>query len=593
MPAVSRIFRGPHRWSVLLLSVLACFLIVPPASSQEDGSGSAAAAGSFGESVDVVVLEVEAVVTDGQGHRVPGLTSDDFRLLVDGQEVPVKYFAEVRDGQAASVSSLDEAGQTGAMETQPEPAAPVATNYLIFIDDYFGVGARRDWMLDRVAEQIDALPPQDRVAVLAYDGDRVQVLADWSSKRSELRQVLLAAKDRPAGGLLRSNEWQRREFAPTRAPFNAHAAGIADRDRFGVPLQTAALVTGPVADTDRHLTDPFHDIWAQDLELSRELTALQATLRLMPRPEGRRVLFLLAGGWPDGSLSNEVLRPGERGSLLSLPRGYGRTAPLDDLAMIQPVIDTANLLGYTVYPADVNGYRPAPLSGEIYRQGTLRKLADGTGGRALLAGDRENSLAQVMADTRTYYSLGITPGLDHDDVYHDIRVEVRPTAGSGHLRVRARDGYRDFSRATELDMLTQSALQFGGSPLESAAPNAAPAPTPEALSVSLGTPQRRPRQTMKVPLSIDVPWNQITVLPAKGGSAGHLEIRVAARDRDGALSEVATVPLKLTLADQKAPAGSLHWESDLLLRRERNDLVVSVYDALSGRVMTRVVSTAP
>ena len=54
------------------------------------------------------------------------------------------------------------------------------------------------------------------------------------------------------------------------------------------------------------------------------------------------------------------------------------------------------------------------------------------------------------------------------------------------------------------------------------------------------------------------------------------------------------MPLKLTLEDStRSRAGSLHWESDLLLRRERNDLVVSVYDALSGRVMTRVVTAAP
>jgi len=611
MPAARSVSHAPHRWLALPLALLACLLVAPAASSQEDGS-KPGTVGSFGESVDVVVLEVEAVVTDGQGRRVHGLAPDDFRLLVDGREVPIEYFAEVRDGEAAAVA------ETGPVdESLPEPSRPVATNYLVFIDDYFGIGHRRNWMLDRVAKQVNGLPPQDRVAVVAYDGDRIQVLADWSSARSELRQALLAAKDRPAYGLLRGNEWQRRELAPEREPFHQSAALIAARadpvrrlggdgrdgqigggggPSLGSPTLTSALVSGSIEETESQLADPFHDIWSQDLELSRELTAIQAALRVMPRPEGRRVLFLLAGGWPadDGQstsiFDNSLLRPHEGSSLLSLPTGYGRAAPLDDLAMVQPVIDTANLLGYTVYPADTNGFRPDGPVDELARLGTLRKLADGTGGRALLFGDRAQSLTQVVQDTRTYYSLGITPGLDHDDAYHDIRVEVRRPGGDGGLHVRSRAGYRDFSRATELNFLTESALQFGGG---EAAPRAAVAPAVEQLTVSLGTPQPRPKRTMKVPLTLEIPWSQITVLPSDRGGTGQLEIRVAARDRDGALSEVATVPLKLSLEDQTAPPGTLQWEGDLLLRRERNDLVVSVYDALSGRVMTRVVTAAP
>jgi len=609
MPTAPSVSRSPRRWLALPLFVLGCLLVVPSVSSQEDSSGKGDAAGSFGESVDVVVLEVEAVVTDGQGRRVHGLTPDDFRLMVDGREVPVEYFAEVRDGEAASVARTGD--RVGNL---PEPSAPVATNYLLFIDDYFGIGKRRNWVLDRVAQQVDELPPQDRVAVVAYDGDRIEVLADWSSPRAELRQALLAAKDRPAHGLLRANEWQRRAFAPERAPFDTRAAIAAAGTLPGIPrgaggygeayatgasslaypALTGSLVSGPIANDERRLVDPFHDVWTEDLELSRELMAIQATMRVMPRPEGRRVMLLLAGSWPAESLAaQDVLRPHESDVLLSLPSGYGRSAPLDDLAMVQPVIDTANLLGFTVYPADVNGFRPGPQVDEVARFGSLWKLADGTGGQALLFGERAETLNAVVEDTRTYYSLGFTPKLDHDNAYHDIRVELRQPDRVGHLDVRSRAGYRDFSSATELNLLTESALQFGGGPARSGSSGSAGAAAPGTLSVSLGTPERRPRKTMKVPLTLEIPWSRITVLPSNGGSSGQLEIRIAARDQDGALSEVATVPLRLTLEDETAPAGSLQWETDLVLRRERNDLVVSVYDALSGRVMTRVVTAAP
>src|SRR4029077_4648531 len=54
-----------------------------------------------GETIDVRVVNVEAVVTDGRGQVVHGLTAADLALVVDGKEVPIDYFTEVRDGLAA------------------------------------------------------------------------------------------------------------------------------------------------------------------------------------------------------------------------------------------------------------------------------------------------------------------------------------------------------------------------------------------------------------------------------------------------------------------------------------------------------------
>lgn len=589
MPKTLRMRRFPMIGTAFVLTLFACIFLAPPLSSQEAGPGA------FGESVDVVVVEVEAVVTDGRGHRVPDLRPEDFRLLVDGREVPVDYFAEVRNGLATGVTAGAPAG------APREAEAPVPTNYLVFIDDYFSTGSRRDWMLDRMLDRLDDLPAQDRMAVVAFDGDGVRVLSDWTSSRAELRATLLAAKDRPAEGLLRADKWERRAAERSAGPFAANWSWSNSRpplvsvDSDGVarsvgPVTTAGqafyadndshtrAVLGTISDTDNRLLDPFHDVWSQDLELHRVLTAVQSSMRVVPRPEGRNVLFLLAGSWPFGS-PDRVLRPNDSAVLHSLPSGYDRLAPLDDLALILPVVDTANLLGYTIYPVDVEGYRPRVGDPDTFRQGTLREIAGATGGRAVLFDARSAALDTVVEDTRTYYSLGFTPELDHDNDYHDIRVEVRRPG----LDIRARGGYRDFALATELDSLAESALQFGG--------GEAGARTGATLAVFLGEPQPRPKGTMKVPMEVEVPWTEITMLPEGGADVGHLEIRIAARDQDGALSEVATVPLRVVHADPGAPTGALHWQTDLLLRRARHDLVVSVYDAPSGRVLTRVVST--
>src|SRR5262245_55136110 len=54
---------------------------------------------TFGEEVDVRVVNVEVVVTDRDGHRVPGLNPADFLLRVDGKEVPIEYFSEIQEGR--------------------------------------------------------------------------------------------------------------------------------------------------------------------------------------------------------------------------------------------------------------------------------------------------------------------------------------------------------------------------------------------------------------------------------------------------------------------------------------------------------------
>lgn len=544
-----------------VLSVLAASV----ASSQEDITET------FGETLDVVVVEVQAVVTDRDGHRVAGLDREDFRLLVDGEETPIDYFAEVRDGRELEEvpgGRLSEVGREAAPE--PERAGePVVTNHLVFVDDYFAIRSYRNVVLEGVRRSLADLPPQDRMAVVAFDGEEIDVLTPWTTSRGRLAEALKEASERPAHGLLRAHERRRRGD-----------------------------------------DGPWTDSVTQQEELQRVLTAVRSGLRIMPRPDGRRVLLLLGGGWPVRSLvpTTEEL---EGGSFRPLPTTSTRDARLDDRLLVEGLAQTANLLGYTLYPVDVQGLRadttsttatgpsvdgetglaPAgtsPYTGELFRQGTLRLLADETGGRALLFDQRVRALDAVVADTRTYYSLGFTPRLRGDGARHEVRLEV---ARSG-LRVRARTGFQDVSRTAELDLLAESALRFGGVDGAEGSSEAA-APSAGKLVVSVGEAQRRARRTMEVPLRVDLPWSEVTLVPGGGGLTGALEIRIAARDKQGTVSEMGRVPVRLERQEQPDPRKILRWETDLTLRRERHELVVSVYDAVSGQVLSRVITVEP
>lgn len=547
---------------------LGCLLAAPNASSQED-----VVAETFGETLDVVVVEVEAVVTDRDGRRVTGLSRDDFRLLVDGRETPIDYFTEVREGRqvpAASGGTLTDLA-TERPETPPEPTdtgEPVVTNHLVFVDDYFNNKTSRNIVLRTMSEQLAELPPQDRLAVVAFDGETIDVLTSWTDSRDRAQGALDDAEKRPGHLLQRAHERRLRK--------------------------------------DPADYDPRSDVVVQQEELHRVLTAVQSALRMMPRPDGRRVLVLLGGSWPVGELAPETEELDDS-PLRSLPTGYGREAEFDDVAMMRELIESANLLGYTVYPVDVPGLRarrnmvaqeaPAtdpetglaqagtsPFTVELFRQNTLRVLAAGTGGRPLLYDQRTRVLEAVVADTRTYYSLGFTPTLQGDGASHDVELQVRNPA----LEVRARQGFRDLSRARDLDLLAASALRF-------AVPEGEGITIQDegGLTVSVGDASRRARGTMEVPLTVDVPWGEVTLVPDHGAFVGRLEIRVGVRDREGAVSEMARVPIDLERAERPNPETVLRWETDVTLRRERHDLVVSLYDAVSGRVTTRRITVEP
>ncbi len=113
----------------ILSGIVATLSFVLPLTAQEPR----AEVPVIGETIDVRVVNVEAVVTSASGERVRGLTAKDFRLLVDGREVPIEYFAEVAEG-----TSVTAGGPTAP--TAPVTAGEeVGRNYLVYVDDSFSL----------------------------------------------------------------------------------------------------------------------------------------------------------------------------------------------------------------------------------------------------------------------------------------------------------------------------------------------------------------------------------------------------------------------------------------------------------------------
>ncbi|HEX3126094.1 MAG TPA: VWA domain-containing protein [Thermoanaerobaculia bacterium] len=380
------------RYAPFLAVLLVSALPLPAQELSEPPADQAA----FDDVIDVRVINVEAVVTGRNGERVRGLTKDDFRLLVDGREVPIEFFNEVANGTMVNSQASGTSEAPEAPEEAPEPEV-VGRSVLVFIDDSYAIASQRNMVLDKLQESLSKLSPHDEVAITAFDGTTLKLLLDWTSDPRDIVETLDLARARKPNGLL-------------------------------------ALV---------HKAQQFPDVAARQFDA---VNAAAAAMRGVPGAEGRKVMLLLSGGWPMDALPS--------------PYAFGRrrkSMPNTGEEMFRPLVDAANLLGYTLYPVDLPGVSTTPGPGaqaegpipvEFISSGeeqaaeyTLNYLAQATGGKAAINSARLEALERMTADTGSYYWLGFTPDWKADNQRH--RIELQPRKRG--LSVRTRESFTDVS----------------------------------------------------------------------------------------------------------------------------------------------------
>ncbi|HEV2856711.1 MAG TPA: VWA domain-containing protein [Thermoanaerobaculia bacterium] len=504
-----------------------------------DSADPRPAQNSYAESIDVRVVNVEAVVTDRRGNRVQGLKASDFRLLVDGKEVPVDYFTEVSAGETAAAAPAEPGAPAPAVSATATATASgkVGTSYLVFIDESFSIAAQRDVVLRRLLADLGRLGAGDQMAVVAFDGKRIDLLTNWTGDRDALRRTFEEAQKRPTGGLQR----------------------LAERRSEGI---AGDLIVEPGVE------------YGLFTEVESAISASSAAMRGVTPPPGRKVLLLLSGGWPAISSQYQTADLRHAPSILDIDE------PED---LFRPVTETANLLGYTIYPVDVQGLDPesswasaeASLSvahGFItadWERGVhqaMEYLAGETGGKAVLNSARLNAFERVEADTRTYYWLGFTPEWRADGKRHDIRVEVRRPG----TRVRARGGFSDFSRETQAGLQTESLLLFGGDPAA------------DRIRVTAGEPRRIGLWKRELPVTLEIPAGSLTPLPVEGGYEAQALLSMGSLDDGDGRARLQTLPLRLTLPEAPKPGTYARYETTLKLPTGKQRVVFSVEDTTGG-----------
>ena len=347
----------------------------------------------------------------------------------------------------------------------------------------------------------------------------------------------------------------------------------------GEPVRTNYLVF-----IDESLARARHRRLRRERLIQRSVMAAVATVRSFADTPGRKVMLVLADRWTVPSW------------LSTNPASDG--AWLEDL--YDPLVHAANLVGYTLYPVDLPGHRPEKVrtttaftvqeigqrSNPAYagrssngrwvnlehsQHAAFEFLARETGGVAMINAARSTALADAAADTRSYYWLGFEPPREQNDEVHDIDARL---VGRPYLQVRSRRNYMDLSRSTELTMLVEGNLLFGG------------APGAEALDVRFGPSRKAGFRTIFVPMEVEIPLDELTLLPVGDQWMNELEFRVTLIDEHGARSETPVSKIPILGSETPPPGETFVYETDLLMRKRKHRYVAAVYDPLSGAILS-------
>lgn len=553
-------------------ALAAVLLALSPAAAQELPLDEPVK--SFGERLDVEVVEVEVRVLDRKDRPVTGLTRERFQLYEDGRPVEIEYFAEYqeleREGPASRTPEAVAPGSPGS-PAAPPPVADT-THLVIFLDHlHLEPGGRKRVLADLQAFVETGIPPGVPVMVVSFVRS-VEVVQPFTTDRAAVARALAGQEKGVAGGIFGSVRHR-----GTRQDLEAIYRQYENTPFCDVPCQCA--FSEMEARVRQYAGETSNDV-------ENTLSGLASVSSALRGVAGRKVLLLVNDGLearPGLDLFHYIadLCP-------QLENEVARNYTSEDLlGAIQDVTSDAASNRVTIYSLEAAGlrgdaadmtvasrqFRPSNLTLRMQvanLQQSLFILADETGGEAVLNANRfAEELGEVAEDMGTYYSLGFTPRHGGDGEAHVLRVEV----DAPHHQVRYRKAYRDKPLETRIAEGALASLVFGYEE------------NPLGMALEVGEPTPGDAGRYRVPVRVRVPLAALVLNPSASSLVGQVRLVMTARDGDGNWTPVRQKMVGVRAAPGEEPAGAERmFEVEIELPAGEHVLVVGVRDEIGGAI---------
>lgn len=570
----------------LIVRTLSAVLLAAPLLAQQ---APPPAAPSFGETIEVRVINVDVMVTDKSGKPVSGLTKDDFELYENGKKLEISNFAEVTG--TTQTATMARTAQPSAAP-QAAPATPQAEGpdvrsrkVVLFLDNSTLTPASRAKVVAAAKAFVaQTVRPSDQVSVITWNPG-LKVNADFTNNVAEVGKTLDSITTASAfgGSLAREQTALERELfdiirdyallqKPEKLPGGPNGGGGGDAEPQRPPISLAIGHAAGFAVRAQH-------------EQREVAGALKAVISSMRAVEGRKALVFISEQLDENPAApffefvdqiKDKFLGGASANVFAEAQQY------EDHDLIPSIAALANGSGVTLYPMHAGGMAAdvsdvsAEKNGNNFETSTRRtnvmnssfptmqRLAAETGGVAL-TGTTNFTLgfANVANDLTSYYSLGFRATGARQDAVRPLTVKLKNQRG---LLVRSRPQYIEKSLLTEMNDAVSANLFFPVTRNDL------------GVTIAAGESQPAPENEVNVPLDIKVPTATLTLVPDGTDLTGRFSVFIAFVRGNGAVSKVTRHEHQV-----RFPADSLKRRKELTIKTTLT--IDSATDAVSVGVM--------
>ncbi|MEA2692169.1 MAG: hypothetical protein QOJ16_1556 [Acidobacteriota bacterium] len=539
--------RSPRSAAVVAALLLATLPLLGSQGAPAPPASAKAAPQVFSEQVEVNVVNVDVYVADAQGHPITDLKREDFQLFEDGKPVEVTNFyatASPDSARANSAPGATPATSATAADTRPEEQR---LNLVVFVDDANTGAHSRNRVLGALQEFLKReITPGDRVMLIRFQSS-LDVRRPFTTDIAQVERDIAALEKLSAHG---TEEESFRE---------ANQDIIDDAtEAFGGCNQAIEAAVKSYADSQNHLLDST-------------LRALDSVVSAIASAPGRKAVLYVGDGVP----ANPGFEAFQRlGACAGANSGFVSARSYDSRTKFNGVTGHASRNRVAFYTLETTANQAGVLSERDRienRQESMRRLAEGTGGRAMLdTSDARRALTLMADDLAHYYSLGYRPprgARGMDDVDHKIEVKV---TRKGAL-ARYRQWYRDKPQDERVAERTGAAMLYGFED------------NPLAVRIEIGR-QVAQGDVYVVPVRLHVPLAKLTLIPQDGNRVGHVHFFVVASG-NGEITPIRSSEADVRIPEARAAAAQgqdyVH-EVRMKLKRGEYVLGIGLRDDLAG-----------
>lgn len=537
--------------------------------------------------VEVNYVDVDAVVTDEQGHFIEDLKMEDFEILEDGKPQKVEMFSYVKLAVEPPdrFMFLDRPVSTDSRSNRRSFDVRV---YVMVLDD-LDISPLRTLLVKKSGREfVERHFGANDISAVVYTSGRSDATQDFTGDRG----LLLTAIDKFVGRRLRSAAVERLERHYRRALTN-----LAEE-----PSQASQIA------------DSRSPIDIRDMEREQRALAVMDTLKnlgeFMAGVRGRRKAVLLFSEGIEMPM-NEMygihtatdVVGAIKDAVTAAARSNVNFFALDPRGLIGMTSDYIELAGSGAPDVATGAFgalnaQQGLLSEMKQSQDSLRTLAEETGGFAAVNTNAlDAAFSRIVEANSRYYVLGYyPPSHPRNGAFHKIEVRVkrpglRVSARKGHASPRGRTP-SERKRDEEVKRLRDAKLGTA---------NNTSAELREALNTPLqqsgltfsvqAAPFRHNQKEASVALAIELDGERLQFAPQENGAAfaNNLELSFFGINQDGRAQRATRSELNLTLRPEtykRVKASGLRANPRIMLEPWRYQIRIGARDSVASQAGT-------